>query len=122
MSGWSTLPQSWIPLPERTDPTRPANIAGMTKRSTTWVYWARRRGTSTWRGTTEPPTRLDPRLYEITITAGAPPSADLALPFSPEAQLILLRQWFDEVVEIIGFFKNDSFLENHVISIRYSSL
>jgi hypothetical protein len=36
--------------------------------------------------------------------------------------LILLRQWFDEVVEIIGFFKNDSFLENHVISIRYSSL
>lgn len=26
------------------------------------------------------------------------------------------------VVEIIGFFKNDSFLKNHVISIRYFSL
>jgi hypothetical protein len=39
-----------------------------------------------------------------------------------QVSLVLLRQWFDEVVEIIGFFKNDSFLENHIISIRYSSL
>jgi hypothetical protein len=30
-----------------------------------------------------------------------------------------LCQWFDVVVEIIEFFKNDLFLKNHVISIRY---
>jgi hypothetical protein len=36
--------------------------------------------------------------------------------------LVLLCQWLDLVVEIIGFFKKDSFLKNHVISIRYSSL
>ncbi len=35
--------------------------------------------------------------------------------------LVLLCQWFDVVVEIIGFFKNDSVLKNHVISIRYNS-
>jgi hypothetical protein len=37
-------------------------------------------------------------------------------------RLVLLCQWFDVVVEIIGFFKNDSFLKTHVISIRYYSL
>jgi hypothetical protein len=35
--------------------------------------------------------------------------------------LILLCQWFDVIVEIIGFFENDSFLKNRVISIGYSS-
>jgi hypothetical protein len=39
-----------------------------------------------------------------------------------EGFLILLCQWFEVVVEIIGFFKDDSFLKNRVISIRYSSL
>jgi hypothetical protein len=43
------------------------------------------------------------------------------LPGGPR-RLILLCQWLDLVVEIIGFFKKDSFLKNHVISIRYSSL
>jgi hypothetical protein len=33
--------------------------------------------------------------------------------------LILLCRLFDEVVDIIGFFKNGEFLKNHVISIRY---
>jgi hypothetical protein len=33
--------------------------------------------------------------------------------------LVLLCRQFDEVVDIIGFFKNGAFLKNHVISIRY---
>jgi hypothetical protein len=59
----------------------------MTKRHP-WVFWWRPKGsTAEWRGSTEPPKRLDPRKFEITITAGGPPSTDLAFS-SPEAQLI----------------------------------